>query len=159
MFVLGPKRVVLAIVLLMPLVVVPRLRAQVPNAPQQNTPAREEASDDPLGRSTPHGAVLGFIRAAGRGDYDQAASYLNTTQRGELARKLAQQLQVILDRETSIDLSKLSRQPQGRYKILCLVDFCSTRHRTRQNPDKRLQKATNHRPEQPDQRDRHQNDE
>jgi hypothetical protein len=43
------------------------------------SPAREEASDDPLGRSTPHGAVLGFIRAAGRGDYDQAASYLNTT--------------------------------------------------------------------------------
>ena len=79
MFVLGPKRLVLAIVLLVPLVVVPRLRAQVPNAPQQNTPAREEASDDPLGRSTPHGAVLGFIRAAGRGDYDQAASYLNTT--------------------------------------------------------------------------------
>jgi hypothetical protein len=37
----------------------------------QTLPVREEASDDQLGRSKPRGAVLGFIRAASRGDYDQ----------------------------------------------------------------------------------------
>ncbi|HXJ93436.1 MAG TPA: mechanosensitive ion channel domain-containing protein [Terriglobia bacterium] len=98
---------------LLTLLLVPGLHAQVPGVWQQATPARQEAADDPLGRSTPHGTVLGFIRAAGSGDYEQAASYLDTKQRGELAQKLAQQLQVILDRETSIDLGKLSRQPDG----------------------------------------------
>jgi MscS family membrane protein len=108
MFARGPWQLLLLTVLL-----VPGLRAQVPGAPQQTAPAHQEAGDDPLGRSTPHGTVLRFIRAADRGDYDQAASYLNTRQHGELARKLAQQLQAILDRETSIDLGTVSRQPDG----------------------------------------------
>jgi MscS family membrane protein len=108
MFVRGVGRLIL-----LTLLVAPKLQAQVATAPQQAAAPRQEAGDDPLGRSTPHGAVLGFIRAAERGDYDQAASYLDTKQRGALARKLAQQLQVILDRETSVDLGKLSRQLEG----------------------------------------------
>jgi MscS family membrane protein len=99
--------------ILLTVLIAPGLQAQLPSAARQTAPARQEAGDDPLGRSTPHGTVLGFIRAAGCGDYDQAASYLDTKQRGELARKLAQQLQAILDRETSIDLGRLSRQPDG----------------------------------------------
>jgi MscS family membrane protein len=118
MFAHGLKRRFLLIVLLMLAPIAPgrfitRLWAQVPSALQQTSAAREEASDDPLGRSTPRGAVLGFIKAAGGGDYDQAANYLNTKQPGDLARELAQQLQVILDREMSIDVNKLSRQPEG----------------------------------------------
>jgi len=108
MFACGLRRLVLLTLLL-----TPGLRAQVPNAPPQPPPARDEASDDPLGRSTPHGTVLGFIRAANREDYDGAASYLDTKQHGDLARELAQQLETILDRETSIDLSKLSSRPDG----------------------------------------------
>jgi MscS family membrane protein len=87
------------------------LRAQLPNAVPQAAPAREESSDDPLGRSTPHGTVLGFMNAASRDDFDLARSYLDTKQHDDLARELARQLQTILDRETSIDLSKLSRRP------------------------------------------------
>lgn len=99
--------------ILLTLLVAPKLQAQIATAPQQAAAPRQDAGDDPLGRSTPHGAVFGFIRTAERGDYDQAASYLDTKQHGALARKLAQQLQVILDRETSVDLGKLSRQPEG----------------------------------------------
>ena len=88
-------------------------QAQVPSALQQTTVPRDEASDDPLGRSTPRGTILGFMKATSRGDYELAVSYLDTTQHGELARELAQQLQVVLDREISIDLNKLSVRPVG----------------------------------------------
>jgi MscS family membrane protein len=88
------------------------LQAQISNSLGQPPPAHE-TSDDPLGRSTPRGTVLGFLKAADREDYNQAVSYLDTGQRGDLARELARQLQLILDRETSIDLSKLSRRPEG----------------------------------------------
>jgi len=108
----GLKQLILLAALL-----APALNAQVPlpSAPQQAAPASssQESADDPLGRSTPRGTVVGFIRAADREDYDQAADYLETSQRGENARELARQLQVILDRKTSIDLSKLSRRPEG----------------------------------------------
>jgi len=103
---------ILARTLLVGVLFAPGLKAQFPGAPQ-TPPVREETSDDPLGRSTPHGAVLGFIRAASRGDYNQAANYLDTKQHGDLARELAQQLQTVLDRETTIDLNNLSRRPEG----------------------------------------------
>jgi len=107
------RRLVLLTILLGPVLLAPRLEAQFPSTPQQTAPAREETSDDPFGLSTPRGTVLGFIKAMARGDYDRAASYLDTKQHGDLAWKLAQQLQIILDRETSIDLSKLGRRPEG----------------------------------------------
>jgi MscS family membrane protein len=96
----------------------PSLHGQIPlpssrSAQPTASPANQEQNDDPLGRNTPRGSVVGFMRAADKQDYDQAASYLETTQHGEAARQLAQQLQAILDRETSIDLSKLSRKPEG----------------------------------------------
>jgi len=98
--------------LLLTTFVAPSLPAQLPSALQPSAPAGS-ASDDPLGRSTPRGTVLGFIRAANRGNYEQAASYLDTKQRGELAQELAQQLQTVLDRGTSIELNKLSSRPEG----------------------------------------------
>jgi MscS family membrane protein len=98
--------------LLLTTFVAPSLPAQLPSALQQSAPAGA-ASDDPLGRSTPRGTVVGFIRAANRGNYEQAASYLDTKQRGELAEDLAQQLQTVLDRGTSIELNKLSSRPEG----------------------------------------------
>lgn len=109
----GLRRLVLLAVLLVPILHARAVAAHVPSALQQSTQAQPEPSDDPLGRSTPHGTVFGFMRAAGRGDYDRAVSYLDTKQRGDLASELARQLQIILDQETSIDLNKLSRQPEG----------------------------------------------
>ncbi|MFY9530576.1 MAG: mechanosensitive ion channel family protein [Candidatus Acidiferrales bacterium] len=108
MFTRWPGRLLLLVMIL-----APGLQAQIPLQPQPAAPAREEASDDPLGRSTPRGTVLGFIKAVEREDYDQAVNYLDTKQHGDLARELAQQLKIILDRETSIDLGKLSARPEG----------------------------------------------
>jgi MscS family membrane protein len=88
------------------------VQAQVPSALQQPPPTAA-ASDDPLGRGTPRGTVLGFIRAANRENYEQAANYLDTKQHGELSQELAQQLQIVLDRGTSIELNKLSSRPEG----------------------------------------------
>jgi len=107
MFARSLKRLLLLMALLTPV-----LLAQVPSALQQ-TAAPAAASDDPLGRSTPRGTVLGFIRAANRENWEQAANYLDTKQHGNLSQQLAQQLQIVLDRGTSIELNKLSNRPEG----------------------------------------------
>lgn len=91
----------------------PVLPAQLPATTATPAAQTAQASDDPFGRSTPHGTVFGFVKACNRGDYDDAAQYLNTRQRGDLAQRLAEQLKAILDSETSIDPSKLSRKPEG----------------------------------------------
>jgi MscS family membrane protein len=98
--------------LLLGMLFAPVLSAQLPNSLQQTAPS-VTASDDPLGRSTPRGTVLGFIRAANRENYEQAVNYLDTKQHGDLAEELAEQLQAVLDRGTSIDLNKLSVRPEG----------------------------------------------
>jgi MscS family membrane protein len=73
----------------------------------------QKPDDDPLGRSTPYGTVRGFVGAAERSDYSQAAQYLNTRKKGEAAQKLAQQLQAVLDWGLKVDLLKISRKPEG----------------------------------------------
>ncbi len=81
--------------------------------PAAAAPVLVESNDDPLGRNTPRGTVLGFLKAAGSDDYDTAVQYLETRQKGEAARKLAQQLREVLDRDASIDVTRLSRKPEG----------------------------------------------
>jgi MscS family membrane protein len=103
----------LTILLLLIAFVLPRPYAQVPLASKQPAEAQPEESDDPLGRSNPRGTVVGFIKAAERGDYEEASQYLDTKQKGELAAELAQHLKSILDQEAQVDLSKLSRRPEG----------------------------------------------
>jgi MscS family membrane protein len=87
--------------------------AQIPGAPKHAAEPQTEASDDPLGRGTPRGTVLGFIKAVGKEDYDEASGYLDTKQKGDLAQKLAKELKTILDKEGSIDIKNLSRRPEG----------------------------------------------
>ena len=53
-----------------------------PGAKEAQRPAEPEmAYDDPLGRSTPQGTVLGFIKSATQGDYERALQYLDTKKR------------------------------------------------------------------------------
>jgi MscS family membrane protein len=80
---------------------------------QPGAAAANEGIDDPLGRATPRGTLMGFVNAADNGDYDTAAQYLHTRQHGELAQKLAEQLKEVLDRDASIDVGRLSRKPEG----------------------------------------------
>ena len=103
----------LKLLLLLAVLLAPGLQAQIPALSPQTPAARDESGDDPLGRSTPRGTVLGFMRAAEAEDYDRAVNYLDTKQHGDLARELAQQLQAVLDRESTVDLKKLSTKPEG----------------------------------------------
>ena len=43
---------------------------------------QERAYEDSLGRSTPQGTVIGFLKSATQGDYDRALQYLNTKKTG-----------------------------------------------------------------------------
>lgn len=66
--------------------------------------------DDPLGRGSPFGTVLGFIKAVERDDLNRATEYLDTQQLPKQARKLAQGLADVLD---AANLEDLSRKPEG----------------------------------------------
>jgi MscS family membrane protein len=76
-------------------------------------PAQPEIPKDSLGRTTPRGAVLGFLSAARNGQDELAAQYLNTGLRGKAAAVLAHQLFVVLDRRLPARLNQLSDQPEG----------------------------------------------
>jgi MscS family membrane protein len=72
-----------------------------------------ETVQDPLGRNTPRGAVIGFLTAAYAHNYETAAQYLNTRLRGQEAAILAQELFYVLDRRLPAKLNNLSNEPQG----------------------------------------------
>jgi MscS family membrane protein len=75
---------------------------------------QEKTPEDPLGRSTPQGTVLGFIKAAAQGENDRALQYLDTKKTGPDTQKLVHDLQAILDRGFSGGRSAaLSGKPEG----------------------------------------------
>lgn len=90
---------------------------QAPATPatSSSTVAPTQASQppDPLGRSTPHGSVLGFLRAAEAQDYTRAAKYLDSKLPEQQTKELASELKALLDLGTSTDLEDLSRQTAG----------------------------------------------
>jgi MscS family membrane protein len=77
------------------------------------TEAPPAAPKDTLGRNTPKGAVLGFVGAAHKGNFEIGALYLNTSLRGDNAQSLARQLAVVLDRRLPARLNLLSDEPEG----------------------------------------------
>lgn len=85
-------------------------------SPSKQTTAsaqQEIALDDPLGRSTPQGTLLGFMKNVNREDYEQAAEYLDTKQPPRRAQQLANQLQSILNKGLSAPPPKPSNKPEG----------------------------------------------
>jgi len=68
---------------------------------------------DPLGRASPHGCVLGFLRAAGAKDYDKAAQYLDGKRTPKQSEELASKLKYLLDQGMSTSIDDLSRSPNG----------------------------------------------
>jgi MscS family membrane protein len=96
------------------LMVAPLAFGQVPGVAQPAPAEAPPASQDPLGRDTPQGTVLGFIRAANADNLNRAAEYLDTRRSPRQAEALARQLKVVLDRRlASADLDQLSEQPAG----------------------------------------------
>jgi MscS family membrane protein len=86
----------------------------LPGTKEAARPAEPEvAYDDPLGRSTPQGAVFGFMKSAAQGDYERALQYLDTKKTGISAQKLIVALQVVLDRGFSGNVAMLSNKPEG----------------------------------------------
>jgi MscS family membrane protein len=96
----------------------PRFPSHAQKAPSPSVPPLQkgaeketaEPMDDPLGRSTPFGTVLGFIKAVEREDLNRSTEYLDTQQLPKQARKLAQELAAVLD---AANLQDLSRKPEG----------------------------------------------
>lgn len=92
----------------------------VTSPPPAATPAAQAASADPLGRETPRGTVMGFLRAAQEENYSVAVQYFQSaagrrrTRAGEEQDLAAQLLAVINQKILASSLESLSRDPQGR---------------------------------------------
>jgi MscS family membrane protein len=80
----------------------------------QHPAGPETAAADPLGRTTPQGTVLGFMKSASQKDYDQALRYLHTKKTGIAAQQLVMALQTMLDRGFSGSIAMLSNKPEGQ---------------------------------------------
>ena len=94
--------------------------AQIPGLTSSATPAAQNAPPaDPLGRETPRGCVLGFIKAAQEEKYDLATGYFEPPknrrhQSQEEENELAVQLLAIFNQKFGGPLEMVSRDPQGR---------------------------------------------
>jgi MscS family membrane protein len=96
------------------LAMTPLASAQIPGLPNSDAPPAAEAPVDPMGRTTPRDAIVGFSRAVDRGDFMAAARYLQLkgAQRQD-APNLAAQLKSVIDRELHEGLGRISDAPTG----------------------------------------------
>jgi MscS family membrane protein len=109
-----PKILVLVLVCLATVRAVP---AQTPPLVPGQTPAAAAPSDPlGLGRETPRGTVLGFIRSAQAENYENAVAYFQPRHHStpEQERELAKQLLDILNARFGTSLDAISEDPQGR---------------------------------------------
>jgi MscS family membrane protein len=68
---------------------------------------------DPLGRTSPHGTVLGFLKAAEEKDYVKAAKFLDGKRSPDTSEELVVQLKTLLDRGLATSIDDISRSPKG----------------------------------------------
>jgi MscS family membrane protein len=85
----------------------------IPSTAPAAAPTPPPAPVDALGRTTPHGCVLGFLHSAEAKDYHKAADYLDGKRPPKQAEELAQQLKYLLDQGLSTSIDDLSRSPNG----------------------------------------------
>jgi MscS family membrane protein len=71
------------------------------------------AVPDPLGRSTPQGTVLGFMKSAKQEDYERALQYLDTRRTGRGGERLVRDLQAVLDHGFKGKPAMLSSKTEG----------------------------------------------
>ncbi len=90
--------------------------AQLTNLLQTSpTPTTTSSATDPLGRTTPQSAVLGFLQAAQSGNYSIAAQYLqmSAARRQSEGDQLASQLNFVLNHAFTGAQRGWSNQPEG----------------------------------------------
>lgn len=91
----------------------------IPGNPSGNQPAQESAPaapqppQDPLGRSTLYGCVLGFLRAVANNNLAVASQYLDTKLPEDQAEQLAKQLKAVLGASLSTSIEGISRGEAG----------------------------------------------
>jgi MscS family membrane protein len=78
----------------------------------------DAAPADPYGRDTPRGSMEGFLESAGEGDFERAARYLDLRNLPNALNRyspetLARGLNLVLERGTWLDLTRLSNSPEG----------------------------------------------
>ncbi len=71
---------------------------------------------DPLGRTSPHGTVIGFLRAAEAKDYVKAAKFLDGKRSPEQAAELTVKLKYLMDQGLSTSIDNISRSPNGDFE-------------------------------------------
>jgi MscS family membrane protein len=99
------------------LVSTPVVHAQLTQRAPAATPAPAAPSDPlELGRETPRGTVIGFVRAAQSENYDLAVQYFEPRRRTNIEpeRELAQQLLEILNARFRGSLDSITNDPMGR---------------------------------------------
>ena len=91
--------------------------AQFPDVltkPATPSPAPQEEAQDPLGRSTPRGTIIGFVKAADRSDFVTAAKYLQIKKKQAASTEtLARELKALMNRYFSEPIALISNSPQG----------------------------------------------
>ncbi len=91
--------------------------SQLPAIPGISAPTTQAPSQpkDPLRRETPQSAILRFVRAAHRSDYDTAARYLElpTLRQRQEGPELARKLLTLMDTSLVGSVATLSQSPEG----------------------------------------------
>lgn len=95
----------------------PAKEGEVEQQPERTT-AKPVVPPDELDRGVPRTALEGFLAAAGEGDYERAAKYLDLRNLPSwLAEsegpKFARRLKIVLDRALIIDFDLMSAEPTG----------------------------------------------
>jgi MscS family membrane protein len=86
---------------------------QEASAPATGGQPAKPVAEDPLGRSTPYGAVIGFLQAANKADYQLASNFLEGKQSARRKEELARSLHVVLNRGVKTGADDLSKAPAG----------------------------------------------
>jgi MscS family membrane protein len=82
-------------------------------SPAAAAQVQTERPKDSLGRDTPRGTLLGFMRAVREGNDEAAVLCLDTPLKGQAAVTLARQLYVVLDSRLPARVNVLSDDPEG----------------------------------------------
>jgi MscS family membrane protein len=84
--------------------------------PESTPAATQPPPEDPLGRSTPYGCVLGFLRAVADNNLATATQYLDTKLPEDRAQDLAKELKAVLDASLSSSIGGISREESGNLR-------------------------------------------
>lgn len=100
--------------------------AQLPSVTTKSAapaPAIQQQVSDSLGRSTPRGTILGFVKAADRDDFATAVQYLQVPGKPKHETEtLARDLKALMNRYFSRPLALISDSPEGEVQDALPLD-------------------------------------